>query len=161
MLYLQSFYLSLRLLSGGEVIEFRRLHTLDEHSRLVLTKLQRICLPEDEPYFPDRGWWWLGTDGQQTVAFCLLTPSSQWSDTAYLARSGVLPAWRGQGLQKRMINLRERFARRHGYRWMISDTTDNFPSANSLISKGYKLYSPSKPWAYEVTLYWRKKLRDT
>lgn len=44
---------------------------------------------------------------------------------------------------------------------MISDTTDNFPSANSLISKGYKLYAPSKPWAYEITLYWRKKLKDT
>lgn len=143
------------------MVRFKRLSSLSENNRLVITKLQRLCLPDDEPYFPDRGWWWFGLDKEQTIAFCLLTPSSRWSDTVYLARSGVLPAWRGQGLQKRMINLREKFARTKGYRWVVSDTTDNLPSANSLISRGYKLYSPRSPWGYETTLYWRKKLKDT
>jgi GNAT superfamily N-acetyltransferase len=141
------------------MILFKRLPSLSESDRLVITKLQRTCLPDDEPYFPDNGWWWLGLDGKQVAAFCLLTKSSNWVDTVYLARSGVLPAWRGNGLQKRMITLREKFARQQGYRWMISDTTDNLPSANSLISKGYKLYSPARPWGYDATLYWRKRIR--
>lgn len=140
------------------MIQFKRLPLLNKNNRLVITKLQKLCLPDDEPYFPNNGWWWLGTDNKQVAAFCLLTPSSQWSDTVYLARSGVLPAWRGKGLQKRMINLREKFARTKGYSWIISDTTDNVPSANSLISRGYKLYCPRKPWGVDLTLYWRKKL---
>jgi GNAT superfamily N-acetyltransferase len=141
------------------MLKFKRFDKLTDDTKKALATMQLHCLPDDKPYFPDVGWWWIGIDGKQAVAFCLLTPSSQWKDTVYLARSGVFPAWRGKGLQKRMISVREKFARKHGYRWVISDTTANPPSANSLISRGYKLYAPSNPWGYETTLYWRKRLR--
>ena len=94
----------------------------------------------------------------QPVAFGILEPSKQWRDTAYLSRAGVLPAWRGQGLQRRLIALRERVARNKGFVWMISDTTDNVPSSNNLIKAGYKLIEPSAPWANTDSLYWTKKL---
>jgi hypothetical protein len=45
-----------------------------------------------------------------------------------------------------------------GWNWLITDTTDNFPSANSLISCGYKLFEPTIPWGGKLTLYWRKHL---
>ena len=83
-------------------------------------------------------------DNNQAVAFGILEPSQQWLDTVYLSRAGVLPAWRGQGLQRRLIALRERLARRQGFVWMISDTTDNVPSSNNLIKAGYKLIAPKK-----------------
>jgi GNAT superfamily N-acetyltransferase len=146
-------------LSGVSVIKFKRLQKLSPDDKETLRTMQLHCLPDDEPYFPKNGWWWVGLDQRQVVAFCLVIPSSQWGDTAYLARSGVMPAWRGKGLQKRMVTIREQFAKKRGYRWMITDTTDNPASANNLISRGYKLYKPKNPWGYEITLYWRKRLR--
>lgn len=131
-----------------------------EKIRGPLLVLQKACLPHDEPVFPENGTWWVGRQGDQNVCFCLIQPSSQWGDTAYLARAGVLEAWRGQGLQRRMIRVREAWARKHGYRWMISDTTDNVPSSNNLMRCGYKLIEPSAPWANEISLYWTKRLRE-
>jgi GNAT superfamily N-acetyltransferase len=142
------------------MIRFRKINKMTTGVRQELETLQRACLPEDTPVFPEDGTWWVGHDGSQAVAFCLIEPSCQWLDTAYLARSGVLKAWRGQGLQKKMITIRERHARSMGYRWMISDTTDNPPSSNSLMAKGYRIFDPSKPWGMNTTLYWRKRLRE-
>jgi GNAT superfamily N-acetyltransferase len=145
------------------MVRFRAIHHPQQHTTPdfgVLKVLQLACLPDDEPVFPENGSWWVGYDmtSRQPIAFGLVKPSSQWRDTAYLARAGVLPAYRGQGLQRRLITLRERFARRQGYRWMISDTTDNTPSANNLIKAGYRLLDPSSPWASSDTLYWVKDL---
>jgi hypothetical protein len=63
------------------------------------------------------------------------------------------------GLQRRLIRVREAWAKRNGYRWMISDTTDNVPSSNNLMRCGYKLIEPSAPWANDMSLYWTKRLR--
>jgi len=142
------------------MVKFKKIKKLTVGLRQELETLQRACLPEDTPVFPENGVWWVGLDGSQAVAFCLIEPSCQWLDTAYLARSGVLKAWRGQGLQKKMIGIRERYAKKAGYRWMISDTTDNPPSANSLMSRGYRIFDPSKPWGMNATLYWRKRIRE-
>jgi GNAT superfamily N-acetyltransferase len=126
-----------------------------DHTALI--RLQRQCLPYDKPY-EKNGWYWLGFDGGEPVAFCAMAQSIRWQDTVYLARSGVLESHRGLGLQKRMITIRESYARRRGYNWAVTDTTDNPASANSLISKGYRLYIPGAPWGYKNSLYWRKKL---
>jgi GNAT superfamily N-acetyltransferase len=140
------------------VVKFKRYESLDASTKKQIETLQKTCLPEDDPTFPEDGTWWVGYDGQQAVAFCLIKPSSQWEDTAYLARSGVLYYWRGKGLQKRMIGIREKHARSRGYTWLISDTTKNPPSANSLARLGYQMFEPTKPWGLDCTLYWRKKL---
>jgi GNAT superfamily N-acetyltransferase len=133
---------------------------LSDSNRSQLETLQKACLPHDAPVFPEEGQFWVGLDETQWVCFCLVKPSEQWVDTAYLARAGVLAAWRGQGLQRRMIRVREAWARKRGYRWMISDTTDNVPSSNNLMRCGYKLIEPSAPWANEISLYWTKRLRE-
>jgi GNAT superfamily N-acetyltransferase len=124
----------------------------------VLHKMQKACLPHDRPYFPTKGAYWIGYDADKPVAFCVVAPSVRWVDTVYLARAGVLSSHRGRGLQKRMISIRERWARSNGYVWSVTDTADNPASANSLISQGYRMFDPSKPWALDYSLYWRKRL---
>lgn len=124
----------------------------------MLMMLQAECLPGDLPYSVDTGWWWIAKNDGFPVAFAGMVPSKQWSDTVYLCRAGVMPSAQGHGLQKRLIAARIRYARKLGYRWAITDTTDNPASANSLISAGFKMFKPSKPWGFDHTSYWRLKL---
>lgn len=131
---------------------------LSKESKATLHKMQKACLPHDRAYFPDKGTYWIGYDADTPVAFCIVAPSVRWIDAVYLARAGVLPSHRGYGLQKRMISIRERWARRNGYVWAVTDTAENPASANSLIAKGYRMFDPSKPWALDYSLYWRKRL---
>ena len=139
------------------MVTFKRF-ALTKENKPLLHRLQKACLPDDRPYFPTNGAYWLGYDRDTPIAFCIAAPSVRWADTMYLGRAGVLPSHRGQGLQKRMILIRERWARRNGYVWSITDTADNPASANSLIKKGYRMFNPSKPWGLDYSVYWRKKL---
>lgn len=127
-------------------------------SGAILRELQVTTLPGDVPMSTRTGWWWLAHDGCKPVAFAGLTRSSKWSDAAYLCRAGVVASHRGKGLQRRLIAVRERKARALGLRWLITDTFDNPASGNSLIRAGFRLFSPSKPWAASGALYWRKRI---
>jgi GNAT superfamily N-acetyltransferase len=139
------------------VVSFKQV-TLTKEVKPLLHKMQKTCLPSDRVYFPSNGTYWIGYEADKPVAFCITAPSVSWADTVYLGRSGVMPSHRGHGLQKRMISIRERWARRKGYVWCITDTADNPASANSLISRGYRMFEPSKPWGLNCSVYWRKKL---
>ena len=98
------------------------------------------------------------SDGQP-VGFGGLTKTVSWVDAGYLCRSGVLATARGQGLQKRLLKAREIKARQLGWNWLVTDTTDNPASANSLISCGFKMFLPSKPWGNPTACYWRKAIK--
>lgn len=139
------------------MLKFKRLPLTAKNIKL-LRVLQKACLPVDAPYLEISGWYWIGCWNNTPIAFCILAPSLQWSDCVYLARAGVLREFRGRGLQKRMITIRETLARKKGYVWSVSDTTENPASSNSLIAKGYKVYEPANPWGFKYSLYWRKKL---
>ena len=113
------------------------------------------------PVDPERGHWWLlyDVDGSREVAgFCGLTPTYSDPTIGYLKRAGVLPMHRGKGLQRRLVRVREARARRNGWTHIVTDTTDNPPSANNLISCGYRIYRPPQPWGYPETIYWSKAL---
>lgn len=126
----------------------------------LLQYLQLTILPHDIPKeAAPTGYWWIGYDGAHAVAFAALHPSSQWGDAGYLSRAGVLPSHRGQGLQRRLLRVRERRARGLGLEWLVTDTRMNPPSANNLIACGFRCFSPSKPWADEFTTYWKKGLK--
>lgn len=128
-----------------------------EH-RGALDVLQHLALPCDKPADTRRGFWWVAEVRGEPAAFAGMYPSAQWGDAFYLCRAGVLPEFRGQGLQKRLIRARAEFARRAGARWLITDTTANPPSVNSLVCCGFRLYEPARPWANNRALYWRKAL---
>ena len=140
-----------------------RIAPADTHQRKVvqlLVFLQKVCLPEDSVYkVTDQGHWYIAyTQAGEAVGFAGIVPSSRWSDTMYLCRAGVVPAHRGQGLQKRLIRARIRKAKAAGMNWVITDTTENPASANSLIATGFKLFEPSEPWGFKTALYWKHRI---
>lgn len=125
----------------------------------TLARLQRLVLPADEPADASVGWWWLAFDeADAPIGFAGMVQSSRWLDAAYLCRAGVVPRARGVGLQARLILAREKTARALGMRRAITDTNDNPASANSLIRRGFRMYSPAQPWAAAGACYWRKRL---
>lgn len=124
----------------------------------LLRYLQLDTLEGDKPLSASEGHWWIAYDGELPVAFAGVLQSVRWADTGYLCRAGVIRSHRGQGLQRRLIRVREQKARRLGWNWLITDTFNNPASANSLIGSGYRLFEPSKPWSFNGALYWRKKL---
>lgn len=119
--------------------------------------MDKACLCEEliKPELIDE--WWIAFLGDVPVAYAGLHPSSYWKSTGFLARAGVTAAHRGHGLQRRLIWVREKSARKHGWRKMVSYTIGNPPSANNLIACGYKTFVPKKPWAKNA-IYWRKDL---
>lgn len=107
---------------------------------------------------PSEGHWWLAFQAGLPVAFAGLESSQAVPQAGYLCRAGVLKGHRGRGLQLRLIRVRERAARRMGWTCLRTDTTHNPHSSNNLIRAGFKLFEPDVPWAFDVTLYWRKYL---
>jgi len=112
--------------------------------------------PQIEP--ETSGHWWIAYHGNEPIGFAGIRRTTTDPKAAYLERSGVLPWHRGRGLQVRLIRARERFAMTMGWDMTFSDTTNNCPSANSLIKAGYKLFDPKEPWAFPHSLYWFKEL---
>lgn len=123
----------------------------------LIESLQRSLI-EAPLYEFDGSDWWVAYDGDRPVGFAGSKVSDVWLDTVYLCRAAVEVDYRGQGLQKRLIRTRLKFARKHGIRWAFTDTRLNPASANSLISCGFKMYEPVNPWGFQNTCYWRRKL---
>lgn len=129
-----------------------------EADQALLRWLQLQILPHDTPADTSRGHWWVAEHNGRPVAFAGVYASSKYAGVGYLCRAGVIKEYRGKGIQKRLIRIRERKARALGWGWLITDTTNNPPSANSLIACGFQTFTPSSPWGADGTIYWRKRL---
>jgi len=126
----------------------------------LIVFLQKEILPADRPYEPIRGHWWIAyAEDGKPVAFAGLVRSIKWTDTGYLCRAGVMDGFTGHALQKRLILARVKQARKLGWNWVITDTTNNPASANSLINVGFKMYQPAKPWGMTKAVYWKYKVQ--
>lgn len=135
----------------------RRVDTENERIRHVLNMMDEHCFPMDE-LASKAGWWWIAWWAGEPAGFAGLRALAVEQHIGYLCRAGVLEHCRGHGLQKKLIRARIAYARRLGLRELVTDTTANIPSANSLISCGFKLYTPVTKWAFDSSLYWRKSL---
>ena len=125
----------------------------------LLCYLQKKILPSDTIYKPDRGHWWIAyTEDGKPIAFAGLVRSITWTDTGYLCRAGVMDGYTGHGLQKRLIRVRQTQARKLGWNWLITDTTANPASSNSLINAGFKIYTPANKWSFRNAIYWKFKV---
>ncbi|KRR23720.1 GNAT family N-acetyltransferase [Bradyrhizobium retamae] len=107
----------------------------------------------------DQGHWWLALCGTMPVAFAGVIPSTHVFKAGYFCRVGVLGKHCGRRLQLRLMRAMEARARLIGWCSIVSDTTDNISSANNFIRAGYRLFSPTHPWAWPNTLYWRKDMK--
>jgi GNAT superfamily N-acetyltransferase len=139
-------------------MKIQRVNTQLDSVQKRLSVLQQKCLPYDNAYDTTNGTWWIATKAGVDIGFAGLICSPWWSDCAYLIRCGVLPDYRGLGLQKKFIRVRIRQAKTLEMNWIVTSTYDNPASANSLISCGFKMFNPSKPWMTKHTSYWRLKL---
>jgi hypothetical protein len=127
----------------------------------LLLFLQKQILPADQPYEPTRGHWWIAyAENGKPVGFAGLVRSTKWTDTGYLCRAGVMDGFTGNGLQLRMIKARIAQAKRLGWNWCITDTTNNPASANSLINAGFKIYTPANKWSFRNAIYWKYKVNQ-
>ncbi len=99
--------------------------------------------------------WWLAYDGETPVAFAGIWPLPE-EGKAFLAKSGVIKAYRGSGLQKRLIRVRMSYAKEIGlYRCYTYIWAGNHASMRSLISCGLRPYyfgrSENASWLYFET----------
>lgn len=125
----------------------------------VITALQREILPHDDPRELPGDVWWLAFNGAKVIGFAAMR-LIQTDDglTAYLSRCGVRSGSRGKGVQRRLIRARLAYARRAGAVVALSDTSNNPPSANSLIAEGFRVHDPAYRWALDSSTYWIKTL---
>jgi GNAT superfamily N-acetyltransferase len=145
--------------------KIKEVDATDDHYAEEIVTLHDLTFfdPMIRPDLP-RGYWWLvwhfddWSSPKYPIAFCGLTEAQHTRGYGYLKRAGVLKAYRGQGLQRRLITVRERKARKLGLTTMVTDTTENPASANSLIGAGYRIFEPENRWAFKHSIYWRKSL---
>lgn len=98
--------------------------------------------------------WWVIISGNVIIGYCGCAFTE---GLCIFVRAWVHRDYRGGGLQKKMIRLRIKSA----YDCHIAityTTTDNCPSANSLISQGFKLYIPEYAYGGREMLYFQKEL---
>jgi GNAT superfamily N-acetyltransferase len=131
----------------------RRCKDLNLIHKLKHTCFDKDSLSNDLSYT----YWWVVWHGKEPAGFCGVQRFG--GGGAFLSLAGVLPAYRGYGLQKRMVRVRERFCRGLGDDTMYSYTaTFSAASMCSLISCGYRPYESETEWAGDEFVYWRRPL---
>ena len=139
-------------------VKIRLVDASKPENAALLNWLQLKILPSDIPADTSTGFWWVAFDADLPVGFASVRRSTSFTHTGYLSRAGVIYSHRGQGLQSRLIRVRQAKAASLGWTHLITDTLNNPASANSLIRCGFKSYLPYKPWAADGAAYWIKRI---
>lgn len=126
-------------------------------ARHTILRMHEKCFPGLE-FQQLHGDWWVVYDAlKNPVAFAGLWPSFRIEGSGYLCRAAVMPAGRGNGLQKRLIRVREREAKRKGWVALYSDCDPkNAPSMNNLFSCGFTAFRPAESWCGHEWVYMHK-----
>ena len=144
---------------GDWMYRIREVEATDEDVADTLGELHQLTFLDSAPVPAfDQGHWWLAFRGNMPVAFAGVVPSTHVFGAGYFCRVGVLGAHCGHRLQLRLMRAMEARARVNGWSSIVSDTTDNLPSANNFIRACYRLFAPVHPWAWPNTLDWRKNM---
>lgn len=106
----------------------------------------------------DQGHWWIGYLRNEPVSFAALIESDRYPLTGYFHRVGVMDGHRGHRLQQRHMRVMEARAKRNGWIALVSDTTDNVPSANNFVAADWRMFVPDFPWSLPAALYWKKAI---
>lgn len=124
----------------------------------LVAKIDRQIFPEDPPVELKDTKWWVAFRGRRPVGFCGIALREE-GKTGYMTRAGVVAGARRQGIHKRLIRVRLRWARQMKLSHVVTYTVSgNCGSSNNLIRAGFELYNPKEPWAGRSDLYWIKSL---
>ncbi len=110
---------------------------------------------------PDYGnqYWILWSQYGEPVGYCSARETIGDSDCVFLSRAGVFADHRGSGFQRRMIKVRERWAKSLGYKTVVTYTwPTNGPSIANLVKSGYRVYDPEYEWGGK-SVYFYKDIR--
>jgi ribosomal protein S18 acetylase RimI-like enzyme len=124
-------------------IDFRPAPSLEDGERIL--RMDGICFPVDEPPSVVGAQWIIGWDGAMPAAYCAWkTVEHDGVQVGFHYRAGVLPDYRGHGLQRQMLRLRETGMREQGLAVAVTYTdADGAASMRSLIAEGYRPYAPT------------------
>ena len=125
----------------------------------AIEEMDRICFPLDDQYaeFVNCEWWIVYVDGHEAA----YAGAKVWEpdNCAYFCRAGVLPEFRGRGIQRKMIDARLRWAKKEGCEGVYTYTMPwNAQSSNNLIESGFRVFIPGVFWGGEGALYWYRDL---
>lgn len=96
-------------------------------------------------------WWIIWDENSEPVGYCGIFIYDEFS---IHKRSGVLPRARGNGLQRKMLTIRESFAKKAGCKSVMTYVSiENTYSANNLFDRGYRAYNPEWRWGGDHYLY--------
>lgn len=109
---------------------------------------------EDEFKY-NREWWVMLDEMSRIVAYC---GSIYSKGICIFNRAWVKKEYRGQGIHLKMIKIRLKSASSFNKIAITYTTLDNFPSANNLISCGFRLYLPEYSYGGSDKLYFQKLL---
>ena len=80
--------------------------------------------------------------------------------TMFLCRAGILQKHKGNGLHRRLIKCREKFAKGYGCSFIVTYVSkDGYRSFCNLIRMGYEIYDPAHKYVGDDFLYFRKVLK--
>lgn len=129
----------------------------------LIKKLDKTIFPDDNPVEISKGiYWWIAIDTSSNTPVAYAGSYHMISyaiKKSVLHRAGVLSKYRGHGLQRRLIKVRERFAKKEKCKEIVTYTSyDNIHSSNNLIKCGFVLYKPQYPWVWGAVNYWKRKI---
>lgn len=134
------------------------IHSIDAYFVSVITGLDRLCFPTDEPYPTEGRWWWVVEDEDRNpVAFAGLAPLPETPGWLFLCRSGVLPQHRRKGLAQKLTRARLRFASTRCHAVISYVDRDNVASGNNLIKAGLRLTVPAYKYGGDDAIYFTKE----
>ena len=124
------------------MIDFRSASREDE---ALIARLDALCFPIDVPAVFAGARWQIGWDRAAPACYCAWKPVEHDGVAAgFHYRGGVLPEWRGRGLQRPMLRLREVEMRAQGLTMAVTYTdADGAASMRNLIAEGYRPYAPT------------------
>jgi GNAT superfamily N-acetyltransferase len=102
----------------------------------------------------NRDWWVIEEEGK-IVAYCGCIYSE---GICIFNRAWVHRDYRGNGIQRRMINARLKAAKETCNAAITYTTFDNVPSANNLIKTKFIMYNPMYKYAGDDKLYFIRRL---
>lgn len=130
------------------------------HDKSVIKHLHKRIFPTDEWYDEESVDWVVEDDMGRYVGFCMFALCQKDPNVGHLARAGILTGSQGYGLHRRLIEVRERFARKAKFKTCITYTKAyNVQSMVNLQKCGYRIYAPKKLYADKDCVYWIKHLK--
>jgi predicted GNAT family acetyltransferase len=109
--------------------------------------LNNLIFPCDPLEVDERSRAWIVKNSKgEPSGFCTMRMLDD--KIAFMDRGGILDEHRGKGIHKKLIKVRERYARSQGYKTVITYVmADNYASLFTLVRQDYKMYTPDYAYA--------------